>query len=187
MSNWKTSYCIGEEIEKIADTGEIYESPEWSPEDVVEIRNHLEDILRFLGKEDADIVYLSFISKKKQVDICKLLKVTQPAISYDRRKVVQRVNFVIYLLSVIDDFMDFLQNDSHKFKEEHINILILMFFSTSFTKTSQVLKCHQITCRNRFNKILSELKKNGHSNISDIFENILKNLNMIKKTVYRKR
>lgn len=187
MSVWKIGWCVGDEINKFADDMRLISAEVWHTNDVVEIENHLECIFRFLGHEDSDIVYLYFLSKKRQVDICTLLDKTQPAVSYDIKRVKNHVDFVIFLLSVVDEFVDFIENAEHGLTQEQLNILVLLFFSTSFTKTSKVLVCHQITCRNRFDKTLEELHEKGFDNIVEIFETILKNLNMVKKNIYKNK
>jgi len=182
MSNWKSGWCIGDAIETLPDN-KIEEGLAPFTDNPIEIANHLDEIFRFLGKEDSDIVYLFFLSKKRQVDICRLMNKTQPAISYDIKRVKKHIDFVFYLVSVIDEYMEFLEKNEHGLKEEQINILTLLFFSTSFTKTSEILNCHQITCRNRFNKTIEELREKNFENIVQIFEVILNNLNMIKKKI----
>lgn len=185
MGNWKTGWCVGDVLETFSDNLKMTTAEVWYPNTPNEAVDHLSDVFRFLGNEDSDIVYLYFLSRKRQVDICRLMKRTQPAISYDIKRVKRHVDFVMYLLSVIDEFTEFLEKESDNFKKEQINILVLLFFSTSFTKTSVILNCHQITCRNRFDKTLEEVKEKGYDNIANIFETILDNLNMVKKTVYK--
>ena len=182
MSNWKTGWCIGDAIENIA--SEDYSSSLWYPSGIAEAQNHLGDVFRFLGNEDSDIVYLSFLLKKKQNDVCKILQKTQPAISYDLGRIKKQIDFVVYLLSVVDEFLYFIENEEHGLTKDEVNILILMFFSTSFSKTSKILGYHQITCRNKFTKVMTTLEKNGYFEICEIFSNILNNLNKVKKNIY---
>lgn len=185
MSNWKAGWCIGTDIDKVSDDQEENTCSSWRPDDLNETADHLENILRFLGKKDCDIVYLYFLSEKRQMDICDLMSRTQPAVSYDIRRAKEHINFAIYLLSVIDDFLQFIEGHGSEMEPEQVRVLVLMFFSTSFTKTAHVLGCHQITCRYLFDRAIKTLKANEHDNIVDIFDHIVNNLNMVKKTLHR--
>jgi len=183
MSNWKTGWCIGSDIELIPDSSFEPGGMGWRPDSVDDIVDHLDNVFRFLGKKDCDVVHLYFLLHKRQTDICQLLDRTQPAVSYDIKRTKEHINFVIYLLSVIDDFLVFLEKGAKQYESDQIQVLVLLFFSTSFTKTSKIMNCHQITCRHLFDKTMKSLKKDGYDDVAEIFDNIVSNLNMIKKTI----
>ena len=183
MANWKTGWCIGERIENISNKDKS--SAIWYPSSVDEAKNHLGDVFRFLGNEDSDIVYLSFLLKKRQNDVCRILGKTQPAISYDLGRIKKQIDFVVYLLSVVDEFVYFIENEEHELTVEQVNILVLIFFSTSFSKTAKILGYHQITCRNKFSKVMIVLEEKGYTEIKEIFTFIMKNLNRVKNNIYK--
>jgi len=154
--------------------------------DVFEMKCHLDDYLRFFSKKDLDIIYLSFLSGKRQNDVSAILTKTQPAISYDINRINKQLEFVIYMMSKIDDLLNFISTNNILSTEEN-DILLILFFSTSFTKTAKVLKQHQITCRTKFAKIMNKLKVNDdYEEIYDLFQQIENNLNKVKKTIYKK-
>jgi len=125
MANWKTGWCIGDGIENIADKDKS--SSIWYPSNIAEAKNHLGDVFRFLGNEDSDIVYLSFLLKKKQNDVCRILGKTQPAISYDLGRIKKQIDFVVYLLSVVDEFVYFIETRRYFFNISH-PIIFKTFF-----------------------------------------------------------
>ena len=56
-----------------------------------EISQHLDMYFRFFGAKDMDIVYLYFLSQKKQDEIMRILGKTQPAISYDVTRIKKQM------------------------------------------------------------------------------------------------
>jgi hypothetical protein len=185
MSNWKTGWCVGSDIERIADSN-VVEMPSstWHPDDAGETANHLSTIFRFLSRKDCDIIYLYYLCGKKQTDICVLLDRTQPAVSYDLKRAKKHVSFVTFLLSWIDRLVTFLCDHAEELEPNQIKVMLLLFFSTSFTKTARVMGVHQITCRYIFNGAMARLKEIGHPEIVAVFDTVLENLNAIKKTEF---
>lgn len=155
-----------------------YDSTNYS---TVELCDHLDVFLNFFGKEDRDIVYMFFVLKKKQNDIADILNKTQPQISYDTNRIKNQVDYVVFLISVVDRFLMYIE-ESNELNEEDRNILLTMFFSSSYTQSSKILDINKITLRNKFLKILDRIK-NEDEEIWKILDRVSKNLNKIKKHV----
>ena len=78
----------------ILDIGEYY--------DVSQIKDNIHDILRFLNYYDLDLIYLTYLAQKKQVDLARLLDQTQPSVSYNLNRIkcqhlVFDINFKNYV------------------------------------------------------------------------------------------
>ena len=146
-----------------------------------EIANHLETIMHFLGSKDRDIVYMFFVLKKRQNDIAEILKKTQAAVSYDTNRIKEQIEFIIYLVSVVDEFLMFLEDNRGKFSSEDCDILTLMFFTSSYTQSAKILNVNKISLRNKFFKILERLDLK-YEKMHEVFLAVSKNLNKIKKT-----
>ena len=63
------------------------------------------------------------------------------------------------------------------------HILTVFFYSTSITKTAQLLGITPMLCRARVEKAVERLKGLGHDSIYSYFQYILENLNKVKKEV----
>lgn len=148
-----------------------------------EVNQCLGNYFRFFSKKDMDIVYLYFLSKKKQEDIMKILKKTQPAVSYDVKRIKNQINFVVRFVSMIDDFIMFITDPQNDMKTYDKQMLVLFFYSTSIVKTARLMGINNITCRSHLNTIVNKLLSNGHTDMYDLFKYIMSNLNNIKKYV----
>lgn len=155
--------------------------------DVINKQDHLSTLFKFLGKRDLDLVYMYYYLGKTQKELSEIFGQTQPAVFYSVKKIKKKLDFITYLLSVVDEFIYFLVNDADQFNKSGVDILVMLFFSTSFTKTSKTLGVNQITCRNRFDHVMNELKEKEYDDIVAIFDEILKNLNMVRKTLKKKK
>ena len=137
-----------------------------------QINEYLDAYFRFFGKKDMDIIYLYFISKKKQQQIVQILGKTQPAISYDVSRIKQQMNFVVKLLSSVDDFIMFITDPENNLKTYDKEMLTVFFYTTSITKTAIIL-----------NTIVNRLLSYGYNEMYNLFKYILSNLNKTKKTL----
>lgn len=149
----------------------------------IELQEHLDDYFRFFGKEDMDIVYLYFLSEKRQFDLSEIFEKTQPAISYDVNRLRKQIDFIMYIVSVFDETIDFLSDKNNGLTPKESELLTVFFFSTSFTKTSKITGIQQVTVRCQINRIIENLQKNGNDKIFEVFNYINSNLNKVKKTV----
>ena len=150
-----------------------------------EVNEYLGNYFRFFGQKDMDIIYLYFLSGKKQEDLVKILRKAQPAISYDVTRIKEQIDFVIKLMSSIDDFIMFIVDDDNKLNTYDREMLTLFFYSTSIVKTSRLMGINNITCRSHLNTVVNRLLSNGHVDMYNLFKYIMSNLNNIKKYVPR--
>ena len=150
-----------------------------------EVNEYLGNYFRFFGQKDMDIIYLYFLSGKKQEDLVKILEKSQPAISYDVTRIKEQIDFVIKIVSSIDDFIMFIVDDDNKLNTYDREMLTLFFYSTSIVKTSRLMGINNITCRSHLNTVVNRLLANGHVDMYNLFKYIMSNLNNIKKYVPR--
>ena len=150
-----------------------------------EVNEYLGNYFRFFGQKDMDIIYLYFLSGKKQEDLVRILGKSQPAISYDVTRIKEQIDFVIRLVSSIDDFIMFIVDDDNKLNTYDREMLTLFFYSTSIVKTSRLMGINNITCRSHLNTVVNRLLSNGHIDMYNLFKYIMSNLNNIKKYVSR--
>ena len=150
-----------------------------------EVNEYLGNYFRFFGQKDMDIIYLYFLSGKKQEDLVRILGKSQPAISYDVTRIKEQIDFVIKLMSSIDDFIMFIVDDDNKLNTYDREMLTLFFYSTSIVKTSRLMGINNITCRSHLNTVVNRLLSNGHVDMYNLFRYIMSNLNNIKKYVPR--
>lgn len=141
-------------------------------------------LFKFLNEKDRDILYLIFVSGKRQNAVQRILKRSQPSLCYDIRRIHRRLQFICYLYQITDIFFDFLETRKDKYDTEHIEVMILMFYTTSLTQAAHVLKQKQIRVRYKFDKAIKEMEKNKDWDVFEIFTAIRRNLNIVKR-VYR--
>jgi hypothetical protein len=148
-----------------------------------EIQDHLDEYFRFFGSVDTDIIYMYFISNKRQNDLSILFDKTQPAISYDVNRLKEQVEFVMYMVSVFDIVVEFLKDEENGLSTYEVDLMLAFFFSTSFIKTAKIMNAQQVTIRCQVNKTIDKIKQLGHSEMYQIFQKINCNLNKVKKNV----
>lgn len=145
-------------------------------------------VFRFLNEKDRDILYLIFVSRKKQKEVQRILGRSQPSLCYDIRRIRSRLKFIHYLNLVSDIFLSFVE-DKRRWQElgfdaETIEILTMMFYTTSYTHTAEILGKKQINVRYLFCRTLKRLEELELWEIYEIFDNIRCNLNIVKR-IYR--
>ena len=145
-----------------------------------EIEDHLDVYFRLFGSNDIDIIYLYYLSGKKQHEIKELLNKTQPAISYDVSRIKLQIDFVTHVVEKMDDFIIFIVDEENGLNIKERELLLIFFYSTSIVKTAKILGQNQITCRTRIRKAIEKLNKLGHKDMYNFFCYILDNLNKIK-------
>lgn len=149
-------------------------------------------ILSFLNEKDRDILYLIFVSKKKQKDVQRIINRSQPSLCYDIKRIRKRLKFIFYLHSVFDIFIDFISrrgiekcdDDKPLFSSLEREILTLMFYTSSFTMTANTLNLTQVKVRYAYDKCLERMEQNEMWDVYEIFSVIRDNLNIVKR-VYR--
>jgi hypothetical protein len=190
-----TASCVGNQIESLRPgSGEERVLPYFSVEQVRAFRS----IFGFLNDKDRDILYLIFVSRKKQKDVQKILKRSQPSLCYDIKRIRSRLRYIFYIHSVFDIFVRFIEEKSQYFTPAEMEILTLMFYTSSFTMTSETMGLSQVRTRYAFNKCLRRMEFLAQSFMADgkkkeedemweireIFVSIRENLNAIRR-VYK--
>ena len=148
----------------------------------LQIEDHLDVYFRMFSKYDLDIIYLYFLTQKRQGQIKQIFNKTQPAISYDVNRICYQVDFVIRMVQKQDEFILFITDEQNGLKLMQRQLLLVFFYSTSIAKTAQILGHNQITCRTRIRKVIKKLNQLGYIQLYKFFEYILNNLNKVKKT-----
>jgi len=182
--------------------GEQTDLPHFSPEQA----RGFKPIFSFLNDKDLDILYLIFVSQKKQKDVQKILGRTQSSLAYDIKRIRRRLKFITYLHSVFDIFLNFLRQEKTReiFTSEELSILTLMFYTSSFTLTARVLNTSQVRVRHSYTKCLRRMEENAADAVEkknkgeadakeeveywwavyEIFQIIRSNLNIVRR-VYK--
>jgi hypothetical protein len=146
-------------------------------------------VLSFLNEKDRDILYLIFVTGKKQKDVQDILQRSQPSLCYDIKRIRKRLYFVFYLHKVFDIFIEFLESarEEGTFEPLELEVLTLMFYTTSFTLTSEILskpddKVSQVKVRYTYDKCLRRLEDLEMWDVYEIFVVVRSNLNIIRRT-----
>jgi DNA-directed RNA polymerase specialized sigma subunit len=171
--------CIGKSVENLGSQNKNEESVS-SYLTVDQVRS-FKPIFCFLNGKDRDILYLIFVSKKKQKEVQSILQRSQPSLCYDIKRIRRRLRFIFYLNSVFDIFLDFVQTHSDKFTSEEMEIFTLMFYSSSFTQTAEVMGISQVRVRYTYDKCIQRLEEMLMWEPYEIFLVIRNNLNIIKR------
>lgn len=157
----------------ILDVGEYY--------DVGQLKDNIHDILRFLNYYDLDLIYLTYLAKKKQVDLAKLLDQTQPSVSYNLNRIKRQVQYVYFFLANLDNIVNYLRQ-TDKFTLKQKQMLLVFFYSLTPTKAAYVFHMHPITYKNKLHVIIEKLKQENQQ-IYNVYQDVIKNFNKIKKTI----
>jgi hypothetical protein len=139
-------------------------------------------VFGFLNDKDRDILYLIFVSRKKQNDVQRIMGRSQPSLCYDIKRIRLRLRYIFYIHSVFDIFVRFVQEKASYFTPEEIEILTLMFYTSSFTVTADMMKLSQVRTRYAYNKCLRRMEALEMWEPYEIFMVIRENLNAIRRT-----
>lgn len=175
--------AIGEHIERV--TGKTREGgfvakPKFSVEQLRAFR----PVLSFLNAKDRDILYLIFVSGKKQKDVQDILGRSQPSLCYDIKRIRKRLRFIFYLDSVFDIFLEFVADPPEVFEPFEVEVMLLMFYTSSFTAVADVLGVSQVKVRYSFDRCLRKLEEGEMWELYEIFMVVRNNLNLVRR-VYR--
>ena len=185
---------IGKHIENVSKQNE--EEGSSSPYFSIDQARMFRPIFGYLNEKDRDILYLIFVSRKKQKDVQRILGRSQPSLCYDIKRIRKRLKFIVYLHSVFDIFLNFIRSEEGRreqlgpvenqdeilFTAEELEILALMFFTSSFTQTSRKMKISQVKVRYAYNKCLKRMELLELWEAYEIFTVIRNNLNIVKRT-----
>lgn len=143
-------------------------------------------ILAFLNTKDRDILYLIFVSGKKQNDVKRILGRSQSSLCYDIKKIRQRLKFIFYIQSMFDVFLEFLNSpQAATFTSEELEVMTLMFYTSSFTVAANVMGLSQVRVRYIFNRCVLKLKGLQSWPMYEILSVIVLNLNIIRRLYKR--
>lgn len=174
---------VGQNVENykgIESEGE--DSPYLSLENI----RFFKSMFAFLNPKDRDILYLIFLSKKKQTEVQDIMERGQSSLCYDIKKIRRRLKCISYLHSVTDIYLDFIENEAKKyFSEQEIAILTMLFFSTSYIIGAETLSMSQVKVSSTFERCLNRLRKEKLWAIYEIFYTVKSNLNIVKRTYRR--
>lgn len=192
----------------------------------VEQARQFKPLFKFLNEKDRDILYLIFVSKKRQKDVQWILGRSQPSLCYDIQRIRRRLKFIFYLHNVFDIFLNFVCAEEERrmkaemsgterkelddtdidyanyyFSAHEMEVLTLMFYTSSFTLTARVLGVSQVKIRYIYNRCLRRIEETAMREglnpenrrnqgmqmweVYEIFLQVRSNLNIIKR-VYRK-
>lgn len=175
---------VGQNVENFKG---IESEGEDSPYLSVENIRYFKSLFSFLNPKDRDILYLIFLSKKKQTEVQEIMNRGQSSLCYDIKQIRRRLKCISYLHSVSDNFINFIEHEAPKhFNEQEIAILAVMFFSTSYIIGAETLKMSQVKVSSTFDKCIKKLRKEKIWDIYEIFYTVKKNLNIVKRTYRRK-
>lgn len=153
--------------------------PHFSPDQV----RTFKPIFTFLNDKDVDILYLIFVSGKRQMDVTRILKRTQSSLAYDLKRIRRRLKFIHYLHEVFDIFLDFVrrERESDCFTSEELGILTLMFYTSSYSLTARVIGSTPTRVRNTYVKCIRRMEERDMWDAYEIFTVIQANLNVVKR------
>ena len=174
---------IGKDVENLRgceDEGEV------SPYLTVENIRHFKKFFSFLNPKDRDILYLIFLSRKKQKEVQGLIDRGQPSLCYDIKQVRKRLKFISYLHSVMDIFFDFVTDDSRGYTESERAVMTAMFYSTSYILSAGVLRISQVRISSIFDGCIRKSKERKEWEIYEILSSIRDNRNRVKRVYKRK-
>lgn len=182
MSSIQVNY-VGGDVENYKDLHVEGETEQFL---TVENVKYFRSLFLHLNPKDRDILYLIFLSRKKQTEVQDILDRGQSSLCYDIKQIRKRLKCISYLNSVSDVFVEFMDKEaSNHFNEHEKAILTLMFFSTSYIFTAEVLKMSQVRVSSTFERCLSRFLNLKIWPMYEIFYTIGNNLNIIKRTYRR--
>ena len=174
---------IGKDVENLRgceDEGEV------SPYLTFENIRHFKKFFSFLNPKDRDILYLIFLSRKKQKEVQDLIDRGQPSLCYDIKQVRKRLKFISYLHSVMDIFFDFVTDENRGYTESERAVMTSMFYSTSYIISSEVLRMSQVRVSSTFESCVSKAKERKEWEVYEILHAIRENRNRVKRVYKRK-
>lgn len=171
--------AVGAQIERLSK--KKYEGTLACPRFTVDQLRLFRPVLSFLNAKDRDILYLVFVSGKKQKDVQEILGRSQPSLCYDIKRIRKRLKFIFYLNSVFDIFMEFLASPPDNFELFELEVMLLMYYTSSFTMTSEVLGVSQVKVRYSFDRCLRKLEEHELWEVYEIFMVVRNNLNLVRR------
>lgn len=175
---------IGNNIERVSDKKRDIITFEEMTVDSIRL---LKPLLAFLNPKDRDVLYLAFLSKKKQKELEKIMKKRQSSLCYDIQQIRKRLKLIHLLHSNMDSFTNFIDKEAKDhFSDFERGVLTMMFFSTSNVVSCDMLACSPTCSKETFIKCLHRLEELGLKEMHDLFTIINENMNTVKRIYKRK-
>lgn len=170
---------IGNAIETIKGSSlEPMANQFFEPEQVAGFRQ----VFSFLNDKDRDILYLFFVSRKKQMDVKRIIGRSQPSLCYDIKKIRHRLKYIFYIFSNFDIYLDFLETKAHEIlTPQEICVLTSLMYTSSFTLSSDITGFSQVKIRYTFKTCIDKLKENKIWDMYELFTTISDNQNSLKR------
>ena len=135
----------------------------------------------WLNDKDRDILYLIFVSGKKQCEVQDILDRSQPSLCYDIKRIRRRLRLIFYLQSVLDVILSFVRDRREHFDDSELDILTAMYFTTSFTTAGKLLDESQVRVRYVYDKCLRRMARLSLWEEYEVFTVIRHNLNTVRR------
>lgn len=173
---------VGRKVEELG-AGVRFEGAVAAPGFSVEQVRTFRPIMSFLNEKDRDILHLIFVAGKKQKEVQRILGRSQPSLCYDIKRIRRRLKFVFYLHSVFDIFVEFLtrSREDDSFELEELDVLTMMFYTTSFTLAARVLGMSQVRVRYLYDRCLRRMREEELWDVYEIFVVVRSNLNIVRR------
>ena len=134
-----------------------------------------------LPDREADFVELYYFRGKRQTDIARIFRVSQPTVSYRLGRAAKRIHFLLELPAV-DQAQ--LQQDITSFLDDpwDAEIMVLMYRTTCQSEVAKRLKVSQGLVRHRFMRSLKKMVSDPRMLLYvQLFDCISGNLNILRE------
>ena len=156
----------------------IFEEPSEEHRELIErVQGTIDD----LPDREADFVELYYFKGKRQTDIARIFRVSQPTVSYRLGRAAKRI---LFLLELPDVDQDQLQRDMSTFLDDPLDaeIMILMYRTTCQSEVAKRLGVSQGLVRHRFMRSLKKMALHPRMVLYvELFECISGNLNILRE------
>ena len=156
----------------------IFEEPSEEDRGLIDrVRGTIDD----LPDREADLVELYYFRGKRQTDIARIFRVSQPTVSYRLGRAAKRILFLLELPSID---MKQLQQDMKDFLSDPLDaeIMILMYRTTCQSEVAKRLGVSQGLVRHRFMRSLKRMLDDPRMILYvQLFDCISDNLNILRE------
>jgi hypothetical protein len=175
---------VGDNIERVASSkAEIVMFEEMTLDSI----KLLKPLLAFLNPKDRDVLYLAFLSKKKQKELEKIMRKRQSSLCYDIQQIRRRLKLIHQIHAKMDLFTYFIDGEAkNHFTDFERAVLTMMFYTTSNIIAGELLECNSSRVKETFIRCLSILKEKNLMELHELFSLIMSNMNIVKRIYKRK-
>lgn len=141
-----------------------------------ELWREVQPVINWLSDRDRDILALCCLAGKSQMDVARILGIGQVLVNYHLQRLKKHIAFVLYLHSVFDIFIDWLETRSHKLPPVMVEALVAFYYTTCYTHAATVVgyKKH-VTVAQRVRRAVKRLHQLREWEVYEIFSNIQNN------------